>query len=147
MAEPPTDIDDWIIDGVLRPKSILIVASAEGVGKSYIRKEMSIRLASCGGQLFGHYVVPNRCRVLEIDEENGRSEEHRREDQVFASLGVDRGEVTGNYESVSFTALDLARDDSREYIDDQLGGASPMRRCSTPAPRWWMTSGGRTSRP
>ena len=101
------------------------MASAEGVGKSYIRKEMSIRLASCGGQLFGHYAVPNRCRVLEIDEENGRSEEHRRENQVFAALGVDRGEVTGNYESVSFTALDLARDDSREYIDDQLGRCQP----------------------
>jgi len=124
-AQPPADIDEWLIDGVLRPKGVVVVASAEGVGKSYIRKEMGIRLASCGGLLFGHYRVPKRCRVLEIDEENGRSEEHRREKQVFASLGIDRSEVTGNYESVSFTALDLARDDSKEYIQDQLERFEP----------------------
>ena len=81
---------------------------------------MGVRLTSCGGRLFGHYEVPQKCRVLEIDEENGWAEEYRRENQLFASLALDRSEVTGSYLRVSYTALDLGRADSQEYLEAQL---------------------------
>jgi hypothetical protein len=56
---------------------------------------------------------------------SGWAEEYRREKRVFATLGVDRSEVTGRYHRVSYTALDLAMTDSREYIEDQLERFEP----------------------
>jgi hypothetical protein len=121
---PPPDVDAWVIEGVLRPGTILVVASLEGSGKSHVRKEMAVRLTTCGGPLFGHYPIPRTCSVLEIDEENGGSEEFRREEQVFAALGVRRADAT-NYWSVSFPALDLGDDGSQVYLCGQVATHRP----------------------
>ena len=68
----------------------MLVAAAEGTGKSYIRKEMEIRLATGRGALFGYYRVARPLRVGTADEENGDDEEWRRDEELLASIGVVR---------------------------------------------------------
>lgn len=54
--------------------------------------------------------------VLEVDEENGTAEEARREDQVFAAIGMQRVDVAQRYWSVSYPGLYLEDEDSRAYL-------------------------------
>ena len=122
---PPPDVDAWLITDVLRPGTILVVASLEGSGKSHVRKEMAVRLTTCAGSLFGYYSIPRTCSVLEIDEENGDREEFRREEQVFAALGVRRADADGTYWSVSFPALDLGDEGSQTYLRGQVATHRP----------------------
>lgn len=124
LSLPPPDVDDWVIEGVLRPGAILVVAAPEGLGKSYVRKEIAARLTTCGGSLFGHYPVLRSCSVLEVDEENGEAEEFRREEQVFAALDVNRADAV-EYWSASFPALDLGDDGARGYLRDQVAEIRP----------------------
>jgi hypothetical protein len=120
----PADADDWIVDGLLRPGAILVVASPEGLGKSQVRKELAVRLTTCGGSLFGHYPILRTCTVLEVDEENGPSEEWRREEQVLAALEVSRADAAG-YWSVSYAGLNLGNDESRQYLAEQVAATRP----------------------
>ncbi|HYN69316.1 MAG TPA: AAA family ATPase [Candidatus Eisenbacteria bacterium] len=121
---PPLDVDAWVIEGVLRPGQILVIASREALGKSHVRKEMGVRLTTCGGSLFGYYPIPRTCVVLEVDEENGDREEFRREEQVFAALGVRRTQAT-TYWSVSFPALNLGDEGSQVYLREQVATHRP----------------------
>jgi hypothetical protein len=112
------------VDGLLRPGAILVVASPEGLGKSQVRKELAVRLTTCGGSLFGHYPILRTCTVLEVDEENGPSEEWRREEQVLAALEVSRADAVG-YWSVSYAGLNLGNDESRQYLAEQVAAIRP----------------------
>ena len=75
----PPDVDAWYIVGLIRPGKLVYLASGEGVGKSYVRKEAELRLAAGHGVLIGHYPIAGPVRVGTIDEENGPDEEWRRE--------------------------------------------------------------------
>lgn len=122
---PSPEVDAWLIEKVLRPGAILVIASLEGLGKSHVRKEIAVRLTTCGGSLFGYYPIPRTCSVLEIDEENGVQEEIRREEQVFAALGVRRVEADGTYWSVSFPALELGDEASQIYLREHVAAHRP----------------------
>jgi AAA domain-containing protein len=118
------NLDEWLIEGVLRPGAILVVAAPEGLGKSYVRKEMATRLSTIGGSLFGHYRVVERCPVVEIDEENGDVEEQRREVQVFAALGIRRDDVV-DYWSSSLPGLELNDKTSRTKLRQTVAAKRP----------------------
>jgi AAA domain/Bifunctional DNA primase/polymerase, N-terminal/Primase C terminal 1 (PriCT-1) len=123
VASP--EVDAWLIENVLRPGAILVIASLEGLGKSHVRKEMAVRLTTCGGSLFGYYPIPRTCSVLEIDEENGAQEEIRREEQVFAALSARRADANGTYWSVSFPAVELGDEASQMYLREHVAAHRP----------------------
>jgi hypothetical protein len=114
VAEP-VDIDDWLIDNLLRPHSLAILASPEGIGKSYARCELAVRLSTGAGSLFGHYPIRRAARVLLVDEENGEAEEYRREDDILDSLGLPRSALV-NYFRVSYAGMNLAKPERQEWL-------------------------------
>lgn len=91
--EAPEGVDEYLIDGVLRPRAFMILAAAEGVGKSYVRLELGVRLALGDGALFGHYPIVRKARTMVLNVENDPAEEYERERQVFARLDVERAQV------------------------------------------------------
>lgn len=116
----PEDIDHWDIEGVARPGTVVIVASPEGLGKSQVRKEIEWRCASGTGALFGHYAIPGRLVVASFDEENGDTEEWRRDEQVRLALGLEREAVDGYLFRVSFAGLDLTNLETQKRIRAEI---------------------------
>lgn len=90
----PLHVDEWVIEGAMRPGAFWVLGATEGVGKSYIRDEIAMRCALGAGALFGHYPVVRQVRVLLIDEDNGPEEEWRRNEAMFAHVGTDRAAMT-----------------------------------------------------
>jgi hypothetical protein len=123
-ATEPADLDDWLVDGLLRPGALGILASAEGIGKSYARLELALRLATGTGSLFGHYPIRKPARVVLVDEENGPAEEYRREAEVLAALGLDRSALT-NYFRISYAGMNLTKPDRQEWLRRELDRLAP----------------------
>jgi hypothetical protein len=123
-AAEPADLDDWLVDGLLRPGALGILASAEGIGKSYARLELAARLATGTGALFGHYPIRKPARVVLVDEENGPAEEYRRETEVLAALGLDRSALSG-YFRVSYAGMNLGKPDRQEWLRRELDRLAP----------------------
>lgn len=123
-AEEPDDLDDWLVEGLLRLGALGILASAEGIGKSYARLELAIRLATGTGALFGHYPIVRPARVVLVDEENGPSEEYRREAEVLAALGLERSALA-NYFRVSYAGMNLTKPDRQDWLRAALDRLGP----------------------
>ena len=117
-------VDAWLIDGVLRPGRLLVVAGPEGLGKSRVRTELGIRMATGHGALFNHYRIPAPGRVLSFDVENGEEEETRREEETLARLGLDRSALA-EYWGVSLEGLSLTDALDQAYIRRSLDRAAP----------------------
>jgi hypothetical protein len=117
-------VDVWMIDGILRPGRLLVVAGPEGLGKSRIRVELAIRLSTGHGALFNHYRIPGPARVLSIDVENGDEEEVRREEETLVRLGLER-EQLGEYFGVSLEGLLLTDARDQAYIRTAIEQAAP----------------------
>jgi AAA domain-containing protein len=107
--------DEYLVDGVIRPGRLMVLASTEGLGKSHARGEIAMRLATGHGALFDHYRVPGSCRVLTFDVENGDEEELRREEEIRERLGISRADLT-DYWRVSLEGLSLADPADQAYI-------------------------------
>lgn len=116
--------DDYLIDGIVRPGRLLVLAAAEGVGKSRARMELAMRLATGHGALFDHYRIPARARVLTIDVENGDEEEIRREEETRERLGLDRSALT-DYYRVSLDGLSLIDPHDQAYAMSAIGMVRP----------------------
>lgn len=116
--------DEWLIDGVVRPARLLVLAAAEGVGKSRARMELGMRLATGHGALFDHYRIPHRCRVLTIDVENGDDEEIRREEETLERLGIERAALE-DYYRVSLDGLLLTNEEDQAYVLSAVGQTRP----------------------
>jgi hypothetical protein len=123
-ATEPADLDDWLVDGLLRPGALGILASAEGIGKSYARLELAIRLATGTGSLFGHYRIGRPARVVLVDEENGPSEEYRREAETLAALGLERSALTG-YFRTCYAGMNLTKPGRQEWLRAELQRLEP----------------------
>lgn len=118
----PTNLDDWLIRDLLRPGKLMLIAASEGVGKSYVRKEMEIRLATGTGALFGHYTIARPVRVGTVDEENGPDEEYRRDEEILTALGLSRTDLDGRYRRASFLGLNLNDPRTQDYLRRQVDG-------------------------
>ena len=116
----PTTVTEYRIRDVLRPNALALIAASEGVGKSYVRKEMELRLATGRGALFGHYEITGPVRVATIDEENGPDEEYRRDEEVLGWLGATRADLEGRYRRASFLGLNLTDPRTQRYLRRQL---------------------------
>jgi hypothetical protein len=111
----PSAVDEYVIDGFLRPNVLGMLVAAYGAGKSQIRKSIEIVAATACAPLFGRYVVPEPVAVLTIDEDNGDAEEYRRDDAYLAYYGLERTALRGAYR-LSWAALRLETDDGQEWL-------------------------------
>ena len=125
QAQPSPDADVWLVEDLLKPKGIVVLASPEGLGKSWIRAELAIRLALGEGALFGIYKIRSTVPVLLLDEENGPDVELAREDEILAGLGRTRIELGGNYARGSFMMTDLETEEGRMELETRLTKMDP----------------------
>ena len=118
----PSNVEAWYIVDFARPGKLIYLASAEGLGKSYVRKELELRLAAGRGSLFGRYPIVGSLRVGTIDEENGPDEEWRREEDLLPLLEMTRADLGGRFFRASFLGMNLNESRSQEYIRRQVAG-------------------------
>jgi AAA domain len=103
MTRPDT-ADSWLIDGFIRPAKLAVLGATEGVGKSWLVRELAMLAAAGVGSVLGRYAVVEAVRVLVIDEDNGEDEEWRRDEALFAHLGLRRAQL-GDLFRVSFAGV------------------------------------------
>jgi hypothetical protein len=125
-ATAPPDVDDWLVEDLLRPRQLAVLASTEGVGKSNIRLELGIRYACGYGALFDTYGMGKAGDVLVFDEENGPREEFTREEAMLASLGLVRSIHMVLYHRIHYSGLDLESAVDREAFDRLLTEYAPQ---------------------
>ena len=125
-AEPPADIDDWLVMDLLRPKQLAVLASTEGVGKSNMRLELGIRYACGHGSLFDTYTMGKPGDVLVFDEENGEREEFTREEAMLTSLGLTRSPHMALYHRIHYSGLDLENVVHQTVFDRLLSKYEPQ---------------------
>jgi hypothetical protein len=116
--------DPWIIDGVLRPGRMLIIAAAESVGKTQARHEMTVRLVTGHGALFNHYRIPRPVRVVWFDVEDGEEEELRREEEVLERFGLPRSSLSESW-GVSLEGISLTDAGDQAYIRGAIEQSAP----------------------
>jgi len=85
---------------------------------------LGIRLSTGTGALFRHYAIRRPARVVLVDEENGPSEEYRREAEVLAALGLDRSALT-DYFRTSYAGMNLTKPDRQEWLRAELDRLAP----------------------
>lgn len=123
MTEP-TDLEAWLVDGCIRPNSLSTWAAPEGSAKSQLRCELAIRASTATGAFLGHHAIPRPVRVMTLDEENGPSEEYRREDAILAALDLDRAALT-HYFRASFAGMVLTDREAQRWLDAQVEAIAP----------------------
>jgi len=114
--EQPAAADDWLVKGFMRPGTVVVLASREGVGKSYLRKELEIRGATGRGRLFDYFDIARPLTVATFEEENGPDEEWRRDVRVLAALGLRRDDLADRMHRLSHAGLDLTNPRDQTYI-------------------------------
>jgi hypothetical protein len=112
----PVEAGRWIADGLIRPRTVGVLAAAEGIGKSWMRKNAEHCLASGRGPLFGRFPIPGPVTVATFEEENGAEEEWRRDERMIATLGIDRADLGDRLHRVSTPGLDLTNADDQAYV-------------------------------
>jgi Bifunctional DNA primase/polymerase, N-terminal/AAA domain len=125
QATPSPTANDWLIEGLVRPKGIVVLAGPEGLGKSWMRVELAIRLTTGTGSLFDVYPIKGQHFVLLLDEENGEDIEFEREDEVLDALGLTRADLGGRYLRQSFGMTDLETKEGREAFETRIDAAAP----------------------
>jgi hypothetical protein len=94
VASPLAEVE-YVTD-LVRPGRILLVAAVEGVGKSYVRDELAIRLAHAGGSFAGTWPINQRGRVLVLSEMH-HDDDIRYRDDVLKALELTRECLVGRY--------------------------------------------------
>lgn len=117
-AAKPPEADRSIVVDLIRPRQLVLFASEEGIGKSYARLELAVRLATGTGALFGHYAIVEPTRVLLVDEENGEPEEWRREEEILGKLDLPRTALAG-YATVHYAGMDLLDPARRAWLEGE----------------------------
>ena len=102
----------------------MVIAAAEGVGKSYARLEWSIRLATGHGALFNHYRIAGQGRVLSFDVENGEEGGGTSRGGGSRRLGLTRADLV-DYWGVSLEGLSLTDPHDQAYIRTSIERVRP----------------------
>jgi hypothetical protein len=111
-TESPTS-DDWLVRDLIRPGSLGILSSVEGLGKSYLRVELALLLAHGVGKFMDwpDYEILKQRKVILFDMENGKDQEYSRSSKVLDALGLSRADLYGHYRRMSFAGVSLADPD------------------------------------
>lgn len=105
------------VEDLVRPGRILVVAAAEGSGKSYaIDAELGIRVAISGGTFAETWRVATTGGVLLLTEMHA-DDDFEREATVLAALGLERGALDERYwrQDLATAARDQPALDSAEW--------------------------------
>jgi DNA-binding transcriptional ArsR family regulator len=122
---PSPDAGRELVAGFLRPATLAVLASLEGLGKSGMRTEVAIRGATGTGPLFGYFDIPAPFRVATFDEENGPDEELRRDRATLGALGLEQSDLGDRYQRASFAGLNLNAPGDRAYLDAEIARTRP----------------------
>ena len=126
-AQPNPDFaTDYLIQNLIRPRSLVVLASTEGLGKSRIRKELDIRLAAGMGPFLGFFSIAAPARVVEFDAEQGEDLEYELEDKVLATLELDRGALGDRLIRYSFPGFTLSTPEGLAVLDAALERDRPQ---------------------
>jgi hypothetical protein len=126
-SSPPLGTGDYLVSDLIRPGTLGLLAAATGLGKSVMRAELTMRLATGTGALFDHYRIAKQCGVLVFDGENGENEEWLREEDMADSLGIPRAHLGFLWrvnEEVAFT-LDLNDPKHQQWVEDAIAMYEP----------------------
>ena len=125
QAVPSPMASEWLVEGLLRPKGIAVLAGEEGLGKSIVANELAVRLATGHGALFGKYPINGKHAVLLFDEENGPDIQYEREDDIVQALGLTRLDMGGNYGRYSFVGTRLDDAEGRHAFEVRVDDFVP----------------------
>lgn len=92
--------DHECVQDLLRPGRIHVLAAEEGSGKTYLAKEIGLRVAGAGGHVAGTWRVLLTGPVLNLSEMH-RDDDFEYEQTVLDSLGVQRSALAGRYYQLS----------------------------------------------
>jgi hypothetical protein len=93
-ASPLAEIE-YVTD-LIRPGRMLLVAAVEGVGKSFARDELAVRVACAGGNFAGTWPITHLGPVLTLSEMH-RDDDLRYRDDVLRALDLTRERLVGRY--------------------------------------------------
>ena len=102
--------EDWLVRDLIKPGSLGILSSVEGLGKSYLRVELALLLAHGIGKFMDwpDYEIMRQRKVVLFDMENGEDQEYARSTKVLDALGLTRTDLYGHYLRASFPGISLA---------------------------------------
>ena len=115
----------WLVEDLLKPRGIAILSSVEGVGKSWVRAELSIRLALGTGPLFGKYAIDKPRKVLVLNEDNDPDTEHEREDLILDAIGVTRASLGEMLYRGSFLGTHITDPEERVRLEARIEAVGP----------------------
>lgn len=90
----PEKPDEWLIEGLVRPGTTVMIAGRYGAAKSWISRQLALTAGAGLGLFLDRYAIARPLRVLVVDEDNGPDEEWRREETLLAHLDLDRSRVS-----------------------------------------------------
>ena len=99
---PPADPDDWLVEGLIRPGTTVMIAGRYGAAKSWASRQLALACGAGAGLFLDRYPIARPMNVLVIDEDNGPNEEWRREESLLEHLSLRRSDVA----SVRRTSLE-----------------------------------------
>lgn len=116
---PPEHPDEWLVEGLIRPGTTVMMAGRYGAAKSWASRQLA--LAAAGGlPLFlDRYAVARPLNVLVVDEDNGPDEEWRREESLLAHLELDRSRVA-SVRRVSLEGIQLDQEGWQRWLRGQI---------------------------
>lgn len=118
MTEPDTT-NEWMVERFLRRGVLGIIGAPAGIGKSQVRTELGMLVASGRGDFLDTYTVSGGpSTVLVIDEENGDAEEWRRDEVYLDRLELQRAGLP--YYRISFAGVDLAQPRWQAWLREQV---------------------------
>lgn len=117
---PPPASSEAIVDGLVRPGGLTIIAAPIGLGKSQVRTQLALHLAAGSGALFGFegHAIRQRAPVLILDEELGDAQEWEREEAHLAHLELRREGLP--YYRVSLAGIQLEQERWQRWLRAEL---------------------------
>ena len=93
IAEPEPE-REWVINDFIERQGRILLAGAEGIGKSFVTLTLAVQAASGKEPVLGRFLTPYPCRVLYLELEMGRSTVRGRLRKLITSAGgLDHGAV------------------------------------------------------
>lgn len=114
-AQRPPENDAFLIEGMIRPGTTVMLAGPPGAAKSWLREQIAISAAAGVVELLGHYHIGQPLRVLVVDEDNGEAEEWRREDALLGYLSLQRADLSSLY-SISLSGQTLDGEAGQQWL-------------------------------
>jgi len=113
---PPPEPDAFLVEGLIRPGTTVMLTGPPGTSKSWISRQLAIACGS-GLRLFlDRYPIPRRLRVLVVDEDNGAAEEWRRDEVLLAAMGIARTQLNDHVQRICLEGVQLDQERWQHWL-------------------------------